>query len=1127
MKTYRLVHFVLIFIAGHCGVSFAHGSDVWSQRVAFGFEDGEEANDGDMELQSSHLDLGVSRFSIIRYRDVNIPQGANIVEAYVQFTSGRRFETNSCSVTIQAEDQDASGSPSSRDRNISTRLRTSASVRWDIPGWRESALSGPDQRTPDLSAVIQEVVSRSGWEAGSSLSLIFNTVSGSRRSAKSFESDPALSGELTIVYSFDSSTGDSTAPVPAVAQWDSPPHALSGDSIRMVATVGRDPSGVEYFFENIEGGGNDSGWQQSPVYIDTDLNPLSSYTYRVKMRDRSTAANGTGASPASAATTTAAGESLVYYRNPTVEGADPTVVDGRDGFHYLFITQGLGSARYESTDMVIWSNKTFLGDPFQAPEVIFDPPSGDWYFYTNYQFGKDSSIRGRFDGISADFGFDQMFYRDADGKQYLFVGGNDDPHEVLEMSDPETPLSRSVQHYVDDWWGVVHEGQIVDEFDGTYYMFLSINGANTPNYRVGYGTGPSPTGPFTFQSWNEASCILRASNPDSIWGPGHHGMIKDDIGTRWIYYQQKDSNASGEWDRRIALDPMWFDASGVPHIRPTRGTSWQPGPNQPPERIWPARDAFAVQEAESYDGSAVIDLTGDQEALSSIQARGYAAYRRLDFGTGVTGFTARFSSQYNPGEGPDSVIEVRLDGVKGPLVGVCKIEPTGGWTQFTDITIPLTESVTGIRDVVLVFQGAEPDTNLMRLDHFRFTSSAEIARINQPPIAQTDTIILPRGGSLQFDVLTNDRDPEGDGLKVTGVSDAFNGGNVQINNDQSITYSAPGGSQWGEDRIFYSISDGNGNFHMGDVNVEVVPSPGPHYEVGGVLIIEAEDFVEQEQFRDFIFWDVSTETPGFRGDGYVTTPDGGNSIDGGMRLNYGAKIEKAGRYWTWARVRAPNGGSDRSWVGFNPDFRAATLKQLDGGNSTGWTWVRGEESDILRAGMHRFTLARGEDGHEIDRFILTDDPNYNPSLINGGLGPRSSTQGFSNPQIDSDEDGISDSFEAAFSPDETSLSPGVDLDGDGLTNLQEYFANTSPINDQSRLHITELTPDPDGIRNTIRWQSAPNRYYNIYWTDDLSVSGWEQIASGLIADPPENVYQHEVSAQIAPGFYRVEPDFNP
>jgi hypothetical protein len=73
----------------------------------------------------------------------------------------------------------------------------------------------------------------------------------------------------------------------------------------MTATTATDPSGVEYYFEEISGnpGGGDSGWQDSPTYVDTGLEPDTDYSYVCKARDKSPNKNQTYDSIVQSATT--------------------------------------------------------------------------------------------------------------------------------------------------------------------------------------------------------------------------------------------------------------------------------------------------------------------------------------------------------------------------------------------------------------------------------------------------------------------------------------------------------------------------------------------------------------------------------------------------------------------------------------------------------------------------------------------------------------------------------------------------------------------------------------------------------------------------------------------------------
>ena len=64
----------------------------------------------------------------------------------------------------------------------------------------------------------------------------------------------------------------------------------------MTATTATDASGVEYYFACTAGGGNDSGWRDSPDYTDSGLSSDVVYSYMVKARDKSVNQNETGES---------------------------------------------------------------------------------------------------------------------------------------------------------------------------------------------------------------------------------------------------------------------------------------------------------------------------------------------------------------------------------------------------------------------------------------------------------------------------------------------------------------------------------------------------------------------------------------------------------------------------------------------------------------------------------------------------------------------------------------------------------------------------------------------------------------------------------------------------------------
>jgi len=80
---------------------------------------------------------------------------------------------------------------------------------------------------------------------------------------------------------------DHTAPRPDPITWEKEPNAVSQVAINMTATTATDPCGVEYYFACTLGGGHNSGWQANPSYTDTGLYEGTTYTYKVRTRDKS------------------------------------------------------------------------------------------------------------------------------------------------------------------------------------------------------------------------------------------------------------------------------------------------------------------------------------------------------------------------------------------------------------------------------------------------------------------------------------------------------------------------------------------------------------------------------------------------------------------------------------------------------------------------------------------------------------------------------------------------------------------------------------------------------------------------------------------------------------------------
>jgi RHS repeat-associated protein/CSLREA domain-containing protein len=194
--------------------------------IATGNDDAEESESGSMYLNSSDLELirdSDNQKVGMRFTGVNIPQGATILNAYVQFTVDKKSsEATNLSVQAEAVDNSAAFSSSAK---ISTRTLTAGVGAWTPPAWSTVGQSGVDQRTPDLSAVLQEVVDRSGWSSGNALSIIVTGTG--KRVAVAYDGNASAAPRLVVQYTMDPVS--TVTPTPTV-ETNTPTPTLETDT---------------------------------------------------------------------------------------------------------------------------------------------------------------------------------------------------------------------------------------------------------------------------------------------------------------------------------------------------------------------------------------------------------------------------------------------------------------------------------------------------------------------------------------------------------------------------------------------------------------------------------------------------------------------------------------------------------------------------------------------------------------------------------------------------------------------------------------------------------------------------------------------------------------------------------
>lgn len=257
-------------------------SAVFDVRIASAADDVEQRSSGGVALDSSDLelvvDIGSAQTVGLRFVDVGIPIGATVTSAWVQFTADEvSLGASNLFIGGEASD-DATPFVALRD-NVTDRNRTTALVNWSPLEWLVRGEAAGRQQTPDLSAVIQEIVDRPDWVDGNSIVLMV-TGSGTR-TADAFDGNPATAPLLHVEFA---NIGTPT---------NQPPVAVT-DSI---VTLQDTPVTVNV-------GANDSD-------PDGNLDPAS---FNTSCADCSTPANGSLANLGSG--------SFTYTPNPGYSGGD-------------------------------------------------------------------------------------------------------------------------------------------------------------------------------------------------------------------------------------------------------------------------------------------------------------------------------------------------------------------------------------------------------------------------------------------------------------------------------------------------------------------------------------------------------------------------------------------------------------------------------------------------------------------------------------------------------------------------------------------------------------------------------------------------------------------------------------
>lgn len=293
----------------------------------------------------------------------------------------------------------------------------------------------------------------------------------------------------------------------------------------------------------------------------------------------------------------------VELRSPVLPGlyADPNIAVF-DGTYYIYATTD-GTPGWGGKDFYVWSS-TDLAEWTRSEEPILtlDGANGDvpwasgnawaptiierdgkYYFYfSGHNTALDrktigvavaDSPTGPFtaqpeamvlnnEAVTSGQAIDPAAFRDPEsGKHYLYWG-NGKP-VMAELADDMVSLvpgTISAMSGLTDY----REGSFMSYRDGTYHLTYAIDDTGSPNYRVGYATSASPTGPWTYRG-----VILEKDASQGILGTGHSSIVQVPGTDEWYIayhrfaYPTMTSGVGDGTHRETTIDRLTFGEDGL------------------------------------------------------------------------------------------------------------------------------------------------------------------------------------------------------------------------------------------------------------------------------------------------------------------------------------------------------------------------------------------------------------------------------------------------------------------------------------------------------------------------------------------------------------------------------------
>ncbi len=309
--------------------------------------------------------------------------------------------------------------------------------------------------------------------------------------------------------------------------------------------------------------------------------------------------------------------------------------------------------------------------------------------------------------------FDPAVLVDDDGKAYLYFGGGvpegktADPGTARVVELGEDMISLAGEPVTIDAPYLFEDSGIHKAGGKYYYTYCTnwqVDEAGTEKYGFHNGEiacmeSDSPMGPFTLKE----TILENPGRYFGLYGNNHHCVFSFRGGWYITYHTRVLEKAMGveHGYRCTHVDAFDIQEDGtIGKIRQTLSGRAQLS------YVDPYEDNRAVNMAvmggiECVPADAESEKYGSGNmALGGIETGDFVLIKGVDFGEDSP---ARWSADIKNPDGTKGVIQLRIDRPDGQILGYLPLEKAAA--DFTTVTAGLTQSVTGVHDLYLIFYG--------------------------------------------------------------------------------------------------------------------------------------------------------------------------------------------------------------------------------------------------------------------------------------------------------------------------------------------------------------------------------------------------------------------------------------